>query len=123
MVNWNFLKVEFAAPVGYKEPQHEKKNEEEMMVDPADLMPEPAGFVAFRGQGNRLDGKRRKDSTSSDVTSPKPTYVRGIPDYDYEVGYLKFIRWPGKVSTSNDNEEDSDFKAFSGAGFTLKKRD
>lgn len=57
-----------------------------MSVDPADMMPEPSGFVAFRGQGNRLDGKRRKDSTSSDPVPPKPTYVRGIPDYDYEIG-------------------------------------
>jgi hypothetical protein len=24
-----------------------------MVVDPAELMPEPTGFVAFRGEGNR----------------------------------------------------------------------
>lgn len=94
-----------------------------MVVDPADLMPEPSGFVAFRGQGNRLDGKRRKDSVSSDTTPPKPTYVRGIPDYDYEIGSLKFIRWMGKTPSNKDDEENSEFKAFSGAGFTLKKRD
>jgi hypothetical protein len=54
------LQVEFAPPVGYKEPVKHKKEDEEMAVDPADLMPEPVGFVAFRGAGNRLDGKRGK---------------------------------------------------------------
>lgn len=48
----------------FLEPQVEKKQEEEMSVDPAEMMPEPSGFVAFKGAGNRLDGKKRKDSTS-----------------------------------------------------------
>lgn len=47
------LQVEFAPPVGYKEPERVKKPDEEMVVDPAELMPEPTGFVAFRGEGNR----------------------------------------------------------------------
>lgn len=47
------LQVEFAPPVGYKEPERIKKPDEEMVVDPAELMPEPTGFVAFRGEGNR----------------------------------------------------------------------
>lgn len=54
-------------------------------------MPAPAGFVAFKGQGNRLDGKKRKDS-GTNVIANKPTYVRGIPDYDYKVGTLTFLR-------------------------------
>lgn len=33
-----------------------------MAVDPAEFMPEPSGFVAFKGAGNRLDGKKRKDT-------------------------------------------------------------
>lgn len=81
-----FLQVEFAPPVGYKEPQEAKEEEEAMAVDPADLMPEPTGFVAFRGAGNRLDGKKRKDWATTDVSTPKPVYVRGIPDYDYQIG-------------------------------------
>lgn len=115
--------MEFAAPVGYKEPEKIKKSEEDMVVDPADLMPEPTCFIAFRGQGNRLDGKKRKDSVSSDKTPQKPVYVRGIPDYDYQIGYLKFIRHPAKVAENKENEEDNEFKAFSGAGFTLKKQE
>lgn len=114
--------MEFAPPVGYKEPEQVKKADEEMAIDPADLMPEPSGFVAFSGHGNRLDGKRRKDSSSSESAPPKPTYVRGIPDYDYQIGTLRFIRWGGKASTSKDPDESNDFKAFSGTGFSLKKR-
>ena len=89
-----------------------------MAVDPADLMPEPTGFVAFRGAGNRLDGKKRKDSATSDIIPPKPVYVRGIPDYDYQIGTLRFIRRstkPGKES-----EESSQFRDFSGTGFSMK---
>lgn len=44
------------------EPEPVKKQEEEMTVDPAEFMPEPSGFVAFKGAGNRLDGKKRKDT-------------------------------------------------------------
>nr|XP_023025158.1 ubiquitin recognition factor in ER-associated degradation protein 1 isoform X2 [Leptinotarsa decemlineata] len=115
------MNVEFAAPVGYKEPEQRKKEEEETAVDPAELMPEPSGFVAFRGTGNRLDGKKRKDSTSSDFASAKPVYVRGIPDYDYQIGTLKFIRRPIKQK-SDDIEESEEFKAFSGTGFSLRGR-
>lgn len=116
------LKVEFAPPVGYQEPVQERK-QEDMLVDPAELMPAPSGFVAFAGAGNRLDGKKRKDSTSSDITVPKQPYVRGIPDYDYEVGFLRFIRRSDKNHSSKDKEQNGEFKAFSGTGFSLKKRD
>lgn len=97
------------------------KEEEEMSVDPADLMPEPSGFVAFRGAGNRLDGKKRKDSVTTDSNTPKPVYVKGIPDYDYEIGTLRFMR--RQVKTKNeDTDENGEFKAFSGAGFSLRSR-
>ncbi|XP_018566123.1 ubiquitin recognition factor in ER-associated degradation protein 1 isoform X2 [Anoplophora glabripennis] len=115
------MNVEFAAPVGYKEPEKQRKEEEEMAVDPADLMPEPSGFVAFRGAGNRLDGKKRKESTTSDSATPKPVYVKGIPDYDYQIGTLRFIRRPVKQK-SNEGEEGNEFKAFSGTGFSLRSR-
>lgn len=113
------LQVEFAPPVGYKEPVKHKKEDEEMAVDPADLMPEPVGFVAFRGAGNRLDGKKRKDSASSDVLPSKPVYVRGIPDYDYQIGTLRFIRRSTKPD--KENEPSSQFRAFSGTGFSMKQ--
>ena len=68
------MNVEFAPPIGYKEPTPMKKAEEPMAVDPADLMPEP-GFIAFKGQGNRLDGKKKKDNGSSDLPVSHKVYV------------------------------------------------
>ncbi|KAL1502588.1 hypothetical protein ABEB36_007711 [Hypothenemus hampei] len=115
------MNVEFAAPVGYKEPEPIKKKEEEMAVDPAEFMLEPSGFIAFKGTGNRLDGKKRKDSSSTDQTTHKPVYVRGIPDYDYEIGTLKFIRTTIKPK-NNGTEENDEFKPFSGTGFSLRNR-
>lgn len=46
------------------------------------MMSESTGFIAFKGQGNR----------SSDTQLSKPVYVRGIPDYEYNIGSLKFLR-------------------------------
>jgi ubiquitin fusion degradation protein 1 len=87
------MNVEFAAPVDYKEPKHQKKEtSEEMMVDPADLMPESTGFIAFKGSGNRLDGKKKKDNVDDQLNHVKVAYQRGIPDYDYTIGTLQFIR-------------------------------
>lgn len=85
------MNVEFAPPVGYKEPQ-ERIIKDDNVVDPVDLMPDPAGFVPFKGQGSRLDGKIRKDSITSEQPTMKPTYVRGIPNYDYKIGTLMFLR-------------------------------
>jgi len=43
--------VDFDAPVGYKEPNVEPKKEES--VESMDVVPEPAGFLAFGGAGIR----------------------------------------------------------------------
>ncbi len=51
------MNVEFAAPVGYTEPQRppSKNGAEEDMdtFDPSQFVPEAQGFVAFAGQGVR----------------------------------------------------------------------
>lgn len=107
--------------MGYKEPEQKRHEDEDMSLDPSELMPEPAGFVAFRGAGNRLDGKKRKDSTSNEASSSKTVYVKGIPDYDYQIGSLKFIRRTVKQKNS-DTEENGEFRAFSGTGFSLRSR-
>jgi len=115
------MNVEFAAPVGYKEPEKAMKpDDEDMAVDPSEFMPEPSGFIAFQGAGNRLDGKKRKDSTSTDTPAVKPVYIRGIPDYDYKPGFLRFIRRVEKPSTSKDKDDGDEFKAFKGSGHCLR---
>lgn len=112
------MNVEFAAPVGYREPKVAKKDEDDEAVDPAYLMPGPSHFVPFAGSGNRLDGKRRKNSGSADCPPPKPVYVRGIPDYDYKPGFLRFIRRVDKPAAAKE-EKPEEFKPFQGAGKTL----
>jgi ubiquitin fusion degradation protein 1 len=62
-----------------------------MVIHPAELTPEPAGFVAFRGEGNSLDGKKKDRSTSS-KTVVKVAYQGGVPEYNYEVGTPRFLR-------------------------------
>jgi len=49
---------------------------------------------------NRLDGKKKKEesvnggdtSNTQAVTQSKVAYTRGIPDYDYQPGTIKFFR-------------------------------
>lgn len=116
------MNVEFAPPVGYTEPQKKAKQEEPMAVDPSELMPEPAGFVAFKGAGTRLDGKKKKDSGSSETApAQRANYVRGIPDYDHPFGLLRFDRTVRKVETNENKSDEDAFKAFQGEGLSLKK--
>ncbi|XP_031834316.1 ubiquitin fusion-degradation 1-like isoform X2 [Nomia melanderi] len=113
------MNVEFAPPVGYIEPEkHIKKDE--AVVDPVDLMPAPVGFVPFKGQGNRLNGKKRKDSAQSEVATNKPTYIRGIPDYDYKIGTLTFLHNMKPINNKEVKDQD-EFKAFTGEGFSLRE--
>ena len=141
------LNVDFAAPVGYKEPQrpnanqggqgHGDDDDEEEEMDVSDMIPQPK-FSVFGGTGNRLDGKKGRKTSESDLTSMASTsslqsdygqveYVRGIPDYDYEFGNLKFIRGKPKKSTNEENNEDdsnsnsgNNFQAFQGQGKSLR---
>lgn len=113
------MNVEFASPLGYKEPSEAAANEESS-IDPVDLMPEPSGFVKFRGECYRLDGKRKRlgDAESS---HGKVAYSKGIPDYDWKLGSLTFIR-NIRQPTEEDIEDVPEFSAFSGTSNTLIKR-
>jgi len=117
------MNVEFAAPVGYSEPIRPRKEEQadEAMdtFDPSQFTPEVEGFVAFTGSGVRLDGKAKKQLDSE--PAPKTVaYQRGIPDYDYEIGSLRFLRY-SKAVEEKDTEEESQFQAFSGSGQSLRQ--
>ena len=93
-------------------------------MDLTDLIPEPKGFVAFGGEGSRLDGKKKRTTSETEVPKLKQEYVRGIPDYDYEIGLLKFIRSkPKKNGNSSDsaNKDIDDFEAFKGEGKSLRQ--
>lgn len=117
-----FLQVDFAPPVGYKEPDKIEKKTEDMAVDEEEFLSEATGFVAFKGTGNRLDGKKRKESLSEDKLVQKAQYQRGIPDYNYKIGTLKFMRNSRPPNNTKENKDPTeDFKAFTGAGFSLRK--
>lgn len=104
-----------------------------MQVD-EELFHEPAGFVAFRGQGIRLDGKKKKDTgpSESPSASPRtPRIPRGIPDYDHPYGLIRFDRTIKPISDrvkeeeataeSSQESKDKGFERFTGQGYSLKK--
>lgn len=117
------MNVEFDAPVGYKEERKEAIKDEEMAIDPTEMMQETRGFVAFKCEGNRLDGKKKKrdDSLTSDASASKIVYQRGIPDYDYKIGTIQFFRYSRPKTAEESKENDEDFRAFSGQGFSLRQ--
>ncbi|KDR18679.1 ubiquitin recognition factor in ER-associated degradation protein 1 isoform X2 [Zootermopsis nevadensis] len=112
------MNVEFAPPVGYKEPERIKKPDEEMAVDAVELM--PAGFVAFCGEGNRLDGKKKREIATSSKMAVKAAYQRGVPDYNYKIGTLRFLR-NSRPPLKENKEPTEEFKAFTGEGFSLRQ--
>lgn len=119
------LNVDFAPPVGYKEPEFKKKvDEEEDQMDVSELLPEVTGFIPFTGSGSRLDGKKKRTVSENEVARPKGEYVRGIPDYDYVIGTLKFIRnAPSKTANGKGGPEEdaTDFVPFKGEGQSLRQ--
>uniref|UniRef100_A0A3B3QVG6 Ubiquitin recognition factor in ER-associated degradation protein 1 n=1 Tax=Paramormyrops kingsleyae TaxID=1676925 RepID=A0A3B3QVG6_9TELE len=102
------MNVDFDAPLGYKEPERRLQHTEE-----------PA---AFSGSGNRLDGKKKGIEPSPAPIDPSDI-KRGIPNYDYKVGRITFIRnsrpQPKKV---DEDDTMSRFIAFSGEGQSLRKK-
>merc|ERR1712025_97108 len=95
-------------------------------MDVNDLIPEPTGFIPFAGEGVRLDGKKRRTTSETEVPKLKQEYVRGIPVYDYEIGLLKFIRNSKPKKNGGDGQnasssDDIDFEAFKGEGKSLRQ--
>ena len=134
------LNVDFAPPVGYQDPSikpgtskqgsnsgdAENLSDEDAPMDMSHLMPEPTGFIPFAGSGNRLDGKKKRttsDSGNAVNGIAKAEYVRGIPDYDYVIGTLTFMRnsRPPKQDSSKNNDNAKSFEAFKGEGKSLRQ--
>ena len=101
-----------------------RNDDDEEPMDVQDLIPEPKGFVPFKGDGVRLDGKKKRTTSETEVPQLKKEYIRGIPDYDYEIGMLKFIRSkPKKNGNGSDpaKKDEDDFEAFKGQGQSLRQ--
>jgi len=117
------MNVDFAPAVGYQEPTRPTPvdDEEPMAVDMTDYV-DASKFIAFSGQGNRLDGKAKQ--TSSAPESSQQTIKRGIPNYDYKKGKITFIRSsrPTVDATNGKENKKIDFTAFSGEGQALRRK-
>lgn len=109
------LNVDFAAPVGYVEPEQVSS---QLNTGGDDVHGGP--FVPFGGAGNRLDGKTvSHDQDQENGRAPR----RGIPDYDYTPGNLQFTRnfqYFTDKKAKAEQSKDPGFSPFSGAGHTLR---
>lgn len=119
------MNVEFSAPVGYEEPKRAVKKEDYEM-DHESIAPEPRGFVAFTGEGNMLDENKKKKvnldgANGKSLVGSKVPYQRGIPDYNYVVGTLNFIRNNKPVPEKDPKTPVDEFKPFFGSGQSLRR--
>lgn len=102
------LNVDFAPPPGYVEPQEVQEEEQEEEI--------ATSFVPFSGEGRRVDGKQKKRTDLPPLTrNPSEARARGVPDYDWQVGSLVFMR---KLHTKSPEKEEDKFQPFSGSGNT-----
>jgi ubiquitin fusion degradation protein 1 len=118
------MNVDFAAPVGYKEPESsssKSSQHDEPMFDAEESYTDNS-FVAFTGTANRLDGKKKHvaDELPAVVRTPAK---RGVPDYDYKKGTLRFIRTTRPTTNGTEGKPANDaFEAFSGQGKMLREK-
>ena len=91
------MNVDFEAPPGYQEPSVSRpqpmEEEEEPELDISQMLPEESGFIAFAGSGNRLDGKKRRTNSETEIQERQlREYSRGIPDYNFQVSRKANLR-------------------------------
>uniref|UniRef100_A0A9L0SVN4 Ubiquitin recognition factor in ER-associated degradation protein 1 n=3 Tax=Boreoeutheria TaxID=1437010 RepID=A0A9L0SVN4_HORSE len=117
------MNVDFDAPLGYKEPERQVQHEEstEGEADHSGYAGE-LGFRAFSGSGNRLDGKKKGVEPSPSPIKPGDI-KRGIPNYEFKLGKITFIRNSRPlVKKVEEDEAGGRFVAFSGEGQSLRKK-
>lgn len=142
------MNVEFDSPVGYQEPKRYRKVSEKNGEDDEEpqVHYDTQSFVAFTGEGTRLDGKKKKID-QQEQTQPARVKIsvlfkfiqrkklfflfqqqilaRGIPDYDHPYGLIRFDRSAkptcDKSKKDSANGDDDDSKLFQGEGFSLRK--
>lgn len=109
--------------MGYKEPERPVQHEEsiEGEADHSGYAGE-VGFRAFSGSGNRLDGKKKGVEPSPSPIKPGDI-KRGIPNYEFKLGKITFIRNSRPlVKKVEEDEAGGRFIAFSGEGQSLRKK-
>ncbi|KAF2353583.1 Ubiquitin fusion degradation protein Ufd1-like [Trinorchestia longiramus] len=131
------MNVEFAAPVGYQEPERREaaglgaagvsaseEEEHEVLTAAAAAAAGSEGYLAFQGSGSRLDGKKKNLQTPLKELVQNVELKRGVPDYNYSAGSIKFWRRapPPRSSTPSDKTDtDAAFDAFQGEGTSLRQ--
>uniref|UniRef100_F6SHL7 Ubiquitin recognition factor in ER associated degradation 1 n=3 Tax=Amniota TaxID=32524 RepID=F6SHL7_MACMU len=121
-INYN-EKVDFDAPLGYKEPERQVQHEESTEGEAGHSgYAGELGFRAFSGSGNRLDGKKKGVEPSPSPIKPGDI-KRGIPNYEFKLGKITFIRNSRPlVKKVEEDEAGGRFVAFSGEGQSLRKK-
>lgn len=126
------MNVEFEAPVGYKEHSVHKPTSQPGGQATGSNEPADGGTVleevveTFKGSGVRLDGKKKKES-QMETPVLKKVLPRGVPDYDYQFGLLRFDRSIKPIcdrvqdDAESTGEAGSDADSFHGTGFSMKK--
>uniref|UniRef100_A0A8C2G1C1 Ubiquitin recognition factor in ER-associated degradation protein 1 n=1 Tax=Cyprinus carpio TaxID=7962 RepID=A0A8C2G1C1_CYPCA len=112
------MNVDFDAPLGYKEPERHMQRPEEPTV-----CSDKHHTTAFTGSGNRLDGKKKGIEPSPAPLDPSDI-KRGIPNYDFKIGRITFIRNSRQQPRKTEPDDTANnFIAFSGEGQSLRKKD
>ena len=116
------MNVEFAPPVGYKDSDALESDSFQSSVRSSDdeesSEDATAGPFRFPGEGKRLDGKQDAFGLGDCKKEPGSTPLRGIPDYKYTIGNIRFIRTP-KPTPQMITETKQSFEAFGGEGKSL----
>lgn len=77
-------------------------------------------FIKFTGKANRLDGKKKGTSSKKNmIQADFSKYTRGVPNYEWKIGTLSFIR---AVASKEEDQGESEFVPFSGSGTKLAKK-
>lgn len=122
------MKVDFAAPVGYQSPEPQPmstedldgKEERDSLIQ--EVIEKNGGFKAFSGDGQRLDGKEKKNATRVSEPQQHTKRERGVPNYNYQKGRLSFARAKDLRPEPEEPMDGVDlgFEAFSGEGQRLR---
>ncbi|KAF0988841.1 hypothetical protein HZS_3632 [Henneguya salminicola] len=100
--------------------QESSEKTQERVQEAMDKLNE-TNFKPFQGENTRIDG--RKKGMAQIVIKPNDDQKgRGIPDYTFEIGTLKFIRKIPNESEFNSNLDDTKFVPFSGTSHSLKNK-
>ncbi|CAG0907946.1 unnamed protein product [Cyprideis torosa] len=133
------MNVEFTPPLGYTPPEqtNNKKSEGKGFQGVPEISEDDVhqGFRAFSGPGTRLDGKVRKEAPSVAANGPHEKTAssskkgagpvisrRGIPDYDFKPGTLKFFRIDREALEPKKKDDKKNFLPFTGSGKQLKPK-